>query len=103
MKLVIATIIAALLTAAPAQADPTGAEATYIHRYSGAICQVIHNDPSEAGVTLTWQMIVNDGWDGETAVDIINWSVHDYCPRYWTLLEAIGAEARGEGPLKRAV
>ena len=34
------------------------------------------------------------GYPGDSAVDIINASVHEYCPENWRLLVAIGKAAR---------
>jgi hypothetical protein len=73
------------------------AEASYINRWGPtAICPVIDQFPSTAGVLGVAEGIVEDGFSADGAVDIINTAVWEYCPRHWALLERIGAEARGE-------
>lgn len=61
-----------------------------------AICPVIDEYPSAAGVVGVMRGIMDDGMTADSAVDIINASVHQYCPRHWSLLQAIGRAARGE-------
>lgn len=94
-------ILAATGTAWAADAHADGvidaAEASYIERWGPtAICPVIDQFPSGAGVMGVAQGIVNDGFSPDNAVDIINEAVWQYCPRHWSLLETIGAQARGE-------
>ena len=61
-----------------------------------AICPVIDEYPTEAGVLGVAKGIVADGFTADSAVDIINEAVYDWCPRHWPLLQAIGRAARGK-------
>lgn len=79
------------------------AERSYIDAYSGAVCVVLDQFPSEAGVMGIAAGIMDDGFAADQAVDIINAAVWEVCPRHWALLERVGAEARGETPLKRGI
>jgi hypothetical protein len=90
---------ASLGLAARANADGVldTAEIRYIEAYgASAICPVLDEFPSKAGVFGVAEGIVDDGFSPDNAVDIINTAVWEYCPRHWSLLEGIGAEARGE-------
>lgn len=83
----------------PARADGviSDVEWAYIQAYgAGAVCTTIDEFPSEAGVMGVAQGIMDDGFNGDSAVDIINASVSTYCPSHWPLLQAIGAKSRGE-------
>lgn len=72
-------------------------EQAYILAYGeSAICPVINAFPSEAGVMGVLEGIHDDGFAYDAGVDIINASVAQYCPTYWSLLERIGAKARNE-------
>ncbi|BDY33203.1 hypothetical protein [Mycolicibacterium mageritense] len=72
-------------------------ESAYVLAYaSTAVCPTIAEYPSKAGVLGVAQAIMDDGFAADSAVDIINASVQDYCPKYWPLLQRIGAQARGE-------
>jgi hypothetical protein len=80
------------------------AEHSYIIAYGPtAICPILDQFPSTAGVLGVAQGIVNDGFSPDNAVDIINAAVWEYCPRHWSLLERIGAEARGEIAARRII
>lgn len=88
-----------VFAAAPARADGhlDATEADYVQMYgAGAICPVIDQYHSVAGVTGVARGITKDGFSLDSAVDIINASVQEYCPRNWPLLVAIGKTARGE-------
>lgn len=75
----------------------TDTEAAYILAYGPtAICPVITEFPSKAGVYGVANGIMADGFAADDAVDIINASVARYCDEYWPLLVQIGAEARGD-------
>ena len=83
--------------AAPARADGvlSYSELAYASQYgAGAICPVIDEYPSIAGVRGVLDGIAEDGYSYDSAVDIINYSVATYCPRNWSLLVAIGRAAR---------
>lgn len=85
--------------AAQARADGviSDAEYAYIQTYgAGAVCPVIDEFPTGAGVMGVMRGITDDGFTPDAAVDIINASVQTYCPRNQPLLEAVGRAARGE-------
>lgn len=89
----------AVYFAGPAHADGyiSTDESDYIELYGqGAICPVIDRHHSIPGVMGVMAGIVNDGFAEDDAVDIINASVDNYCPRNWPLLVAIGKAARAE-------
>lgn len=72
-------------------------EAAYINMYgAGAVCTTISEYPSEPGVYGVLAAIMEDGFTPDSAADIVNASVATYCPRHWSLLQAVGAKARGE-------
>jgi hypothetical protein len=99
-------LAAAIITTGVAKADGvlSDTEAAYVMAYgAGAVCPTIAEYPSMAGVMGVAQGIMADGFTADSAVDIINASVAAYCDRYRPLLQALGAEARGEGPLRRAI
>ncbi len=92
------------LLSPPAHADGVldDREAAYVVKYgAGAVCPVIAEYPSTAGVMGVAQGIMSDGFTADSAIDVINASVATYCDQYWPLLQRIGAEARGE--LRRAI
>jgi hypothetical protein len=53
-------------------------------------------DHSLSGVMGVANAITKDGFTADSAVDIINASVEDACPRNWPLLVAIGNAARSK-------
>ena len=88
-----------VFAAGPAKADGTldKTETDYVFTYgSGAICPVIDEYHTPAGVMGVVKGIMHDGFTADSAVDIVNASVDLYCPRNWPLLVAIGKAARGE-------
>ena len=85
-----------VLLASPAKADGylDGDEAAYAVTYGvGAICPVI-DQYRRAGVLGVAEGIMHDGFAPDSAVDIINAAVSEFCPRHWPLLQAIGRAAR---------
>ncbi|MGB0972378.1 MAG: hypothetical protein ACPGVG_15675 [Mycobacterium sp.] len=100
-RAIIAAAIAALTFAGAgtARADGvlTDAEAAYVITYGPtAICPVIAKYPSVGGVMGVAEALMNEGWPPDSAVDIINSSVAEYCPRFFPLLTAIGNAARND-------
>ena len=88
---------AALYYSAPARADGhlDRSEVDYVLTYgAGAVCPVIDEYHNAAGVAGVMRAIEQDGFSADSAVDIINTSVAEYCPRNWPLLHAIGNAAR---------
>lgn len=72
-------------------------EAAYVLAYgAGAICPVIDEYPSPAGVLGVASAIAEGGFAADDAADIINAAVLKYCPRHWSMLVAMGRVARGE-------
>lgn len=69
-------------------------EQVYSDAYGSAICQVLDEHYSLAGVVGVYDVIVEQGYAPDSAVDIINVAVHEYCPDNWRLLVAIGRAAR---------
>jgi hypothetical protein len=91
-------LTAGVLVAAPAKADGvlSNAEAAYVIAFgAAAVCPVISQFPTEAGVFGVLMGIMDDGFSADSAVDIVNESVADFCPRHWPLLTAIGNKYRG--------
>lgn len=98
-----AFILPGLLLAPPAHADGviSNVERAYVQAYgASAVCPTIADYPSEAGVMGIAQGIMEDGFAADSAVDIINASVGTYCPKFWPLLQAIGA--RNQSPTYKA-
>src|SRR5690606_30639802 len=75
----------------------TNVEAAYIAAYGAtAVCPTIDAFPDASVAAAVMEGSHDDGFTYANAVDIINVSVQEYCPRHWPLLQAIGAKARGE-------
>lgn len=92
-------LAAGVIAAVPAKADGVldRDEAEYVLLYGeDAVCPVIDKYHSTGGVLGVAKAITKDGFTADSAVDIINASVQEYCPRNWPLLVAIGKAARGE-------
>ena len=90
------TCLGVVLFAASAKADGVidDDEQVYADAYGGAICQVLDEHYSLAGVVGIYDVIVEQGYAPDSAVDIINVAVHEHCPDNWRLLVAIGRAAR---------
>jgi hypothetical protein len=92
------TLLAA--TATPvAQADGiiNVTEATYIANYGEVlICDTLDGTPTPAMVAGLLQAVMDDGFTGDSAVDVINSTVANLCPDHWPLLVRTGEIARGE-------
>ena len=86
----------ALYGASDARADGQidRAEADYVLTYGYAVCAVIDEFPNVNGVMGVARGIMADGFTADSAVDVINESVYEDCPRHWPLLQAIGRAAR---------
>lgn len=96
---VTAGLLLAATTTATAKADGylSDAEAAYVHTFgASAICPTIAAYPSVPGVLGVAQAIIDDGWSPDSAADIVNAAVGQYCPRFWPLLVAIGNAARAD-------
>lgn len=91
------SLIAAGLTAPEVKADGilSATEAAYVLAYGEvAVCATLDDYPSTAGVLGVADGIMDDGFTADNAIDIINASVMEYCPRHWPMLVQIGKEAR---------
>lgn len=82
--------------ASPARADGylDTDETVYVQAFAGAVCSTLDDYPSLGGVMGVAQAIMDDGFTGDSAVDIINTSVANTCERHWPLLQAVGRAAR---------
>lgn len=72
-------------------------EGRWVSRYGTAICTVLDGFPSPTpwhviGIT---EGVRDQGWPVDSAVDIVNASVDEYCPEYWPLLVMTGNMFRG--------
>ncbi len=87
---------AALYFASPARADGmlSTDEQVYVEMYGGAVCSTLDEYPSYGGVLGIAEVITDDGFAPDDAVDIVNESVLNYCDQHWPLLQAIGRAAR---------
>jgi hypothetical protein len=88
---------AAVYFSSPARADGylTDDEAVFTELYGeGAVCKTITEYRSMSGVLAVAEVIVEQGFTPDAAVDIVNASVEVYCPEHWSLLVAIGKAAR---------
>lgn len=86
----------AVMLASPAKADGMldDDELVFVELHGGDVCFVIDTYHSVGGVTGVAEAIVEQGFTPDSAVDIINASVQEYCMRNWPLLQAIGRAAR---------
>lgn len=83
------------LACAHADGNIDATEAAYITKYGPtAVCPVIDEYPTTSGVMGVLQGVMHDGFAADSAVDIVNASVHEYCPDHWALLVSIGKAAR---------
>ena len=95
--LIAAGVITAGTVAPDAKADGvlSAVEVAYVNAYGPiAVCPTLDNHPSTSGVLGIAEAITDDGFGADDAIDIINASVYEYCPRHWPLLVAIGQAAR---------
>lgn len=88
-----------VFAASPAKADGyiSDDEAVFIELNGTVVCEVIDQYHSVAGVMGVAEAITEQGFTASDAVDIINGSVQEHCPRNWSLLVAIGKAARASG------
>ena len=95
--LIVGTICVA--TAAVARADGylNEDEQVFVELYGeDAVCATLTEYRSMAGVMGIAEVIVEEGFTPDGAVDILNASVQAYCPQHWPLLQAIGKAARAQ-------
>ena len=99
-RLLVLAAFGALLAAGTGVARADGVlsntEKAYVIAYHDAICSTIDSYPSYDGVMGIASVIIEDGFSGDGAADIVNAAVEGYCSRHWTLLVNIGKAARGE-------
>ena len=87
----------AMYFASPARADGylDEDEQVFVELYGAdAICTTITQYRSMGGVLGVAEVIQEEGFSADSAVDILNASVETYCPQHWSLLVAIGKAAR---------
>lgn len=91
-------LTAGLVFAVPAKADGvlSDSEAVFVELHGTIVCRVIDQYHSLSGVMGVAEAIRQQGFSTGDAVDVINASVQEFCPRNWSLLVAIGRAARGE-------
>jgi len=79
-----------------AQADSlTAKESAYVIAYgAGAICPTLDKNHSIPGVVGVVEGVMSDGFSAESAVNIVNASVANFCDRNWELLQRTGAAFR---------
>ncbi len=96
MKTVAALIVSAFVFAPAAHADGylDDDELVYSELHGQVICDVITDYYGLSGVLGVHQAIMDDGFTADSAVDVLNFSVHEYCPENWRLLVAIGKQFR---------
>lgn len=94
---------AAMYFASPAKADGylDDDELVYAEMYGPAVCSTLDEYRSVGGVMGIAEVIVEDGFAPDSAVDVINASVQAYCPEHWSLLQAIGKAARASNASAR--
>lgn len=91
-----AMIGSAFYFASPAKADGylSPDEEVFVSLYGeAAVCHTI-TEYRTPGVLGALEVIVDQGFTPEDAVDIVNASVESFCPENWSLLVAIGKAAR---------
>lgn len=81
-----------------AHADSLSAkESAYVIAYgAGAICPTLDKNHSIPGVVGVVEGVMSDGFSAESAVNIVNASVANFCDRNWPLLQQTGAYFRGQ-------
>lgn len=100
---IVATVFAVVIPTAradPGQLDPD--ELEYIAAYGASICRMIDGDPSPPGISHIGELIINDGYDGESAADIVNYTVAIYCKHWGVLLNETREVYTDKGPMKKA-
>lgn len=104
----VVTVAAAIITVAmptaradPNQLDPE--EVSYMDQYGAEICGVIEMNPTPKNVIDVGVRIMGDGFDAESTVDILNYSVAIYCEQWGPLLDETGRVYGEKGPMKRAL
>lgn len=84
-----------LAPAAAADGVLSDDELVYVELFGGtAVCPVITEYYGLSGVMGVHEAIMDAGFSADDAIDIINASVHEYCPDNWPLLVAIGKRFR---------
>ena len=98
-------IMIALLAMPTARADDRlqPNEVEYMAQYGNDLCLAIEGDPTPQNVFHIGEDIINDGFDPESAADIINYTVAIYCPNWGPLLDETSRVYGEKGPIKRAL
>lgn len=98
-------VAAMLAVCGIARADPgidTDAEYNYVVAYgAGAVCPMIEANQNVRGVVNVLRGVMADGFDEQSAADIVNSSVWNYCRDLWPLLNEVNAKLHGNAIEKR--
>lgn len=88
-------VMTATLTmcAAPAKAD---VPADVISDYAEPVCSTVADYPSTDGLLGIGRALIEEGWTGYEAGEIIGASILSYCPRYTPILRAFVARYRDD-------
>lgn len=89
------SLMTATLTmcAAPAKADTINPD--IVADIAGPVCSVTAQYPSTDGLIGIGAALIEDGWTGYEAGEIIATSIINYCPRYTPILRAFVARYGG--------
>ena len=91
---IVGTVVVASAAVAKADGHLDASEVDYANTYHQAVCITLDSVHSVAGVLGVARGIIADGFDVDSAADIINASVKAYCPRNWPMLVNIGNASR---------
>ena len=91
---IVGTAVVASAAVAKADGHLDASEVDYANTYHQAVCITLDSVHSVAGVMGVARGIIADGFDVDSAADIINASVKAYCPRNWPMLVNIGNASR---------
>ena len=95
MALMMCLGVITFATTAKADGRLSDDELVYVELFGGtAVCPVITEYYGLSGVMGVHEAIMDAGFSADDAIDIINASVHEYCPDNWPLLVAIGKRFR---------
>lgn len=80
-------LTAAIITAAPAKAEPDRVSVAYASQFAEAVCTTLNEYPSFNGIYGVAQAITEDGLSSRQAGYVIALSVADVCPWHLDLLD----------------
>ena len=88
-------VAGAAVARADGQLDP--AELDYSTRWADGICGALDRDHTESELLNIASVIMADGYSADSAADIVNFTVGEWCPRNWPLLVNVGNAYRSSG------